>query len=240
MNKNIKTSLPLALLVSFAVCLAGAIVWGLMYQLGVFSTIISLLSASCAIIVYRKFYKLNWIAYLWVSIWSIALNELSMLFVETFIAMRELSVGFSQGFSTICNLISSNNDARSIFVSNTIWSIAFTLIGVIITILSIRRQMKNAQLIQQTLQDADTQKVYTVDEKFTIMLSSFKTIIETYNIDKDKEKFKVSSEKLVDGLLSNIDLLEKEQIKLKIKEQLINPDVSSQDKKALTIMDKMI
>ena len=59
-------------------------------------------------------------------------------------------------------------------------------------------------------------------------------------MDKDKEKFKTSSEKLVNGILSNLDLLEKEQIRLKIKEMLIDPSTSSQDKKALTIMEKMI
>ena len=93
---------------------------------------------------------------------------------------------------------------------------------------------------QQILQDAENQRVYSLDEKFTIALSSFKTIIDAYNMDKNKEKFKTSSEKLVNGILSNLDLLEKEQIRLKIKEMLIDPSTSSKDKKALTIMEKMI
>lgn len=240
MNNKLKNSLPLALFISFAICLAGAIVWGLMYQLGVFSTIIATISAALAIVVYRKYYKINWFTYIWVSIWSILLNEISMLFVETFFAMKELNIGFSEGFKTICTLIANNEEAKSIFVSNTIWSIVFSLIGVIIILISIKRNIKNAQFVQESLQNADTQKVYTIDEKFTMTLSSFKIIVDTYNNDKDKEKFKTSASKLIDGLLSNIDLLEKEQIKLKIKEQLNKPDTSEQDKKVLKIMDKLI
>ncbi len=240
MNEKTKNSLPIALLVSFAVCLAGAILWGLMYQLGVFSTLISLISAACAIVVYKKFYKLNWIAYVWVTIWSILLNELSMLFVEAILAMNELNIGFGEGFRTIFDLIANNSEARSIFVSNTVWSILFTIIGVVLTILSFRQKEKKAQLSQQILQDAETQREYTIDEKFSMALSSFKIIIDTYENDKDKDKFKERSEKLVDGLLSNLDLIEKEQIKLKIKEQLLNPETSEEDKKALTIMDKLM
>ena len=238
--KKVKQSITIALFLSLGVCILGAIVWGLMYQLGVFSTLISAISAVLALLAYRKFYKLNWIAYLWVALWSILLNELAMLIVEAIMISSELEIGFSQGFSSICDLIANNSDARSIFVSNSIWSIAFCLLGVILTILSIRNQEKRARLNQQMLQDSETQSVYSFDETFTMALSSFKTIIDTYNIDKDKEKFKTSSEKLVNGLLSNLDLLEKEQFKLKIKQMLIDPNTSSKDKKALIVMEKLI
>lgn len=238
--KKVKQSITIALFLSLGVCILGAIVWGLMYQLGVFSTLISAISAVLALLAYRKFYKLNWIAYLWVALWSILLNELAMLIVEAIMISSELEIGFSQGFSSICDLIANNSDARSIFVSNSIWSIAFSLLGVILTILSIRNQEKRARLNQQMLQDSETQSVYSFDETFTMALSSFKTIIDTYNIDKDKEKFKTSSEKLVNGLLSNLDLLEKEQFKLKIKQMLIDPNTSSKDKKALIVMEKLI
>lgn len=240
MNKQAKKSMLIALFISLAVCIAGAIIWGLMYQLGVFSTLVSAISAVLALLAYRKFYKLNWIAYLWVILWSILLNELAMLIVEAIIATNELNVNFSEGFSIICNLIATNSDAKSIFVSNSIWSVAFTLLGAILTIISLRNQEKKNQLNQQILQDAENQRVYSLDEKFTIALSSFKTIIDAYNMDKNKEKFKTSSEKLVNGILSNLDLLEKEQIRLKIKEMLIDPSTSSKDKKALAIMEKMI
>ena len=238
--KKVKQSITIALFLSLGVCILGAIVWGLMYQLGVFSTLISAISAVLALLAYRKFYKLNWIAYLWVALWSILLNELAMLIVEAIMISSELGIGFSQGFSSICDLIAHNSDARSIIVSNSIWSIAFSLLGVILTILSIRNQEKRARLNQQMLQDSETQSVYSFDETFTMALSSFKTIIDTYNIDKDKEKFKTSSEKLVNGLLSNLDLLEKEQFKLKIKQMLIDPNTSSKDKKALIVMEKLI
>lgn len=58
--KEQKKSLPLALLFSFLVCLLGAIVWGLVYSIGFFVAIISAVTVMCAIMVYQKFYKVNW------------------------------------------------------------------------------------------------------------------------------------------------------------------------------------
>lgn len=73
-NKPHRESLVLALLTSFGVAVAGAGLWGLLYTYGWFASFVAYFSAFGMIYCYKKFYKLNWFAYVWIAVVSIVLN----------------------------------------------------------------------------------------------------------------------------------------------------------------------
>ena len=237
MEKKKVNSLAIALLVSLAVCLVGSVIWGLLYQLGFLSTIIAAVTAFCALNLYKKFYKLNWIAYVWTCVWLVVFNELSMLIVESIMAMSVLNSGFSNAFQEVCNLISTDAEARTIFISNTVWNIVFTVLGAMAEIIVIRNQIKQQKYVAPNVEN---EPELSFDERFKLSVSSFKIIIDTYKTDKDKEKFQSSLQKLIDAFNANSSLIEKEQFKLKIKEELMKPDISEDDKSTLRVMEKVL
>ena len=237
MEKKKVNSLPIALLVSLAVCLVGSVIWGLLYQLGFLSTIIAAVTSFCALNLYKKFYKLNWIAYVWTCVWLVVFNELSMLIVESIMAMSVLNSGFSNAFQEVCNLISTDAEARTIFISNTVWNIVFTVLGAMAEIIVIRNQIKQQKYVAPNVEN---EPELSFDERFKLSVSSFKIIIDTYKTDKDKEKFQSSLQKLIDAFNANSSLIEKEQFKLKIKEELMKPDISEDDKSTLRVMEKVL
>ncbi len=237
MEKKKVNSLAIALLVSLAVCLVGSVIWGLLYQLGFLSTIIAAVTAFCALNLYKKFYKLNWIAYVWTCVWLVVFNELSMLIVESIMAMSVLNSGFGNAFQEVCNLISTDAEARTIFISNTVWNIVFSVLGAVAEIIVIRNQIKQQKYVAP---NAGNEPELSFDEKFKLSVSSFKIIIDTYKTDKDKEKFQSSLQKLIDAFNANSSLIEKEQFKLKIKEELMKPDISEDDKSTLRVMEKVL
>lgn len=237
MEKKKVNSLPIALLVSLAVCLVGSVIWGLLYQLGFLSTIIAAVTSFCALNLYKKFYKLNWIAYVWTCVWLVVFNELSMLIVESIMAMSVLNSGFSNAFQEVCNLISTDAEARTIFISNTVWNIVFSVLGAVAEIIVIRNQIKQQKYVAPNVEN---EPELSFDERFKLSVSSFKIIIDTYKTDKDKEKFQSSLQKLIDAFNANSSLIEKEQFKLKIKEGLMKPDISEDDKSTLRVMEKVL
>ena len=237
MEKKKVNSLPIALLVSLAVCLVGSVIWGLLYQLGFLSTIIAAVTSFCALNLYKKFYKLNWIAYVWTCVWLVVFNELSMLIVESIMAMSVLNSGFSNAFQEVCNLISTDAEARTIFISNTVWNIVFSVLGAVAEIIVIRNQIKQQKYVAPNVEN---EPELSFDERFKLSVSSFKIIIDTYKTDKDKEKFQSSLQKLIDAFNANSSLIEKEQFKLKIKEELMKPDISEDDKSTLRVMEKVL
>ena len=237
MEKKKVNSLPIALLVSLAVCLVGSVIWGLLYQLGFLSTIIAAVTSFCALNLYKKFYKLNWIAYVWTCVWLVVFNELSMLIVESIMAMSVLNSGFGNAFQEVCNLISTDAEARTIFISNTVWNIVFTVLGAMAEIIVIRNQIKQQKYVAPNVEN---EPELSFDERFKLSVSSVKIIIDTYKTDKDKEKFQSSLQKLIDAFNANSSLIEKEQFKLKIKEELMKPDISEDDKSTLRVMEKVL
>lgn len=237
MEKGKTNSLALSLLVSLAVCLVGSVIWGLLYQLGFLSTIIAAVSAFCALNLYKKFHRLNLVAYVWTCVWLVIFNEIAMLIAESIATMTLLNCEFGVAFKEVCNLISTDADARIIFISNTVWNIVFSVLGAVAEIIIIRNQIKQQKY---TLPDLDNKSELNFDEKFKIILSSFKIIIDTYKTDKDKEKFQSSLQKLTDSFHTNNSLIEKEQFKLKIKEELMRQDISEDDKSTLRVMEKVL
>lgn len=213
--KEQKKSLPLALLFSFLVCLLGAIVWGLVYSIGFFVAIISAVTVMCAIMVYQKFYKVNWLTYLWVIIWVVLLNEISMLITLTIMLMNEVGGAYSFGecFNALTQAINDGGEMTSAFTSDSIMNVVFSLLGGVLEIFTIRSQMKRKRELegstlndvtiqpnQQQLENSEPQKESKkqtktlahddLEKTYVDIVNSCKVLVELFNSNKDKEKFK--------------------------------------------------
>lgn len=144
-TKDNKNSLPLALILSLLVCLAGSIVWGLIYSFGFITSIIAAITTILAISVWRKFKKVNYVTYLWVLFWVIILNECAILISLNFVFMKELgsSYTFAESFQILFKSISSNKDFLTAIISDSIWSIVFSVLGAVIEMVGAKKRAKN-------------------------------------------------------------------------------------------------
>lgn len=148
--ENKKTnSLLIALLSSLAICVAGAIVWAILYTVGFFSAIISFATVACACVVYNKFHKINWLFFVWVGIWVTLLSILSMFIADSLLISSELNIGFGQSFYLLIKMIGTESEIANMMVSNIIWSVLFIIIGFCCSIGIIKKQNLKRQINNQ-------------------------------------------------------------------------------------------
>ena len=126
-NQPKKESLILALLTSFGVAVAGAALWGFLYTFGWFASFVAYFSAFGMVYCYRKFYKLNWFSYVWITVLSIGLNILACYLSIIINAMIE--VGCSFEIATEAFRITWSEIAADV-ISDWIISAVFTALGV--------------------------------------------------------------------------------------------------------------
>ncbi len=308
-----RNSLPLALLASFGVCVAWAVVWAIFYEIGIFASIVASFAVFIALIVFDRFYKINWIFYLWAGVWVILLNILAMLVADSIYIASSLNISFFSAFSVLCDLIGSNTDVLSAFISNCVWTVVFTLCGVIWTFLLVKKEKKaaltalnNGQVEAQPnpkeaqkdrkakpskIKEAKAKKTKETksskgskqgnlitetqnarkeatteaqneakggksllssalhaatpspeEEKFALALSQLKSILDEFALDpsKDKEKFKKNIALFINTHLKSLNEQEKQTFKGKIASVKGDEAASSQDKKAVAVMEKLI
>ena len=113
-----KQSLPLAMLTSFLVATAGAVVWGLMYYQGWFVGYISLVSMFATGWCYLKFYyKMDWKFYVWNISIVVILNLISSILCDLFVIMAIYNVTFSSAFSFYQQLL-AERAYRTMYILN--------------------------------------------------------------------------------------------------------------------------
>jgi len=124
-----KNNLAAALLLSLLICLAGSVVWGLIYYAGYFVAYIAMLVFYVAIWTYSKFNKASWKAILWLSILIIVLNEVSIYIADVFVVKSTLDCSFSEAITTF-NSLFGTTEILSTFVKDSLINVLFTCIGV--------------------------------------------------------------------------------------------------------------
>lgn len=125
-NQPHRESLALALLASFGVAVVGAGLWGLLYSFGWIASFVAYFSAFGMIYFYKKFYKLNWFAYVWIAVISLGLNTLACYLSIIFNAMIEMKCSFAianQAFRMAWSEIASD------VITDWIISAVFTVLG---------------------------------------------------------------------------------------------------------------
>lgn len=148
-----KNSLILALATSFGICLGGAMLWAILYSFGFFTAIIAFAIVAIACVVYNKFYKINWIFFVWVIAWTILLCIAGMFIMDTIYLVGEFSISFGAAFELILQSIKTNSEVSSAYISNIIWTLAFIVIGLCCSLSIIKKQNLKRQASQQNIEN---------------------------------------------------------------------------------------
>lgn len=157
------TSKLKAFLFSFLVMLAGAVVWGLLYYIGLFTSWVSLITGLFAVIVYFKFNpNINWVVYVWTICVSITLNFLSLFATLAVYASSGLGVSFGEGLVYVFNLI-SEPEFMAALTSDIIYTVLFSIIGSVLTIIYFKKKIKNDQMIKEAKIQVQTQQDTQLD-----------------------------------------------------------------------------
>lgn len=135
---------PLALFTSFLVLVLGAVLWGLMYYFGIFSAWIAFIAVFCAGLCYSHFCKhKKALYYIWLIVWSIILNLVAMF----------LTLTIEVQIIEKCNFIDAIKDlpyyldlAKKQIIIDVIFSVVFTVIGIIFVVINDKFNKKRAKV----------------------------------------------------------------------------------------------
>lgn len=134
-----KKNLLLALLISFAVGLAGAVLWGLAYYFEFFAAIISYVSAFAMFKVYEKFYSINKLTFVWIIGISILLNVIACIVV-----IAILFPGYN-----VFEVISLTSETKVAFITDILFSIVFTVAGVVSVVSYNKKRERQQSILNQ-------------------------------------------------------------------------------------------
>lgn len=177
MEKINKKSLLFALLYSFLICLAGGILAGAIYYWGWITSWVSFIVASLSFLVYHKFYKVNWLSFLWIVFWTFAFSEIAFMMASGMIVSITYNFSFSEGMQIFIETLITNAEYNTLFIKDTIINLVFSLIGVTWYFVYLKIQEKRAKkLAQQNILMQNNQDEKINDEIKTLEnKSNFKT-----------------------------------------------------------------
>lgn len=175
-----KKSLPKALIFSLLICLAGAVVWGLIYSFGYISYVIAFITVMFAGLVYAKCNKkFGFLAFLWVVLWAIIFNEIAIIVATLIELIQEYSLTFNESLNILLELITTNQEVKNAFIQDTLFNVVFVLLGGIIVVISNaiqKRKLKNIENIEAVTTTKNNTPQQTVAEN-----SNYVTPTETSN-----------------------------------------------------------
>lgn len=245
--KEKKQSMGLAFTFSFLVCLAGAVLFGVVYSFGFITMIVPAVAAFLALLVYGKYYKVNWVAYLWVLIWVIILNEVAILLAITFMVMSEAGAGFGECFLAVITALGTDAEIRGLFIKDSLLNVVFSGVGALIEMSNVKAQLRKeqaAQSMEQTkLQNADQPEDSTVeltpfDKTYNTIFKAYKDAYVTFTISHDNEKFKKELTTLNQTFLADENL--NKRIKERVESEKAKEELNEQNKKVLDILSEVL
>ena len=148
MEKVKRNSIWLALVLSFVVCLVGAVISGLIYYANFISAWISIAIAGLSFYIYQKFYKVNWLSFVWVLFWTIALSEVAFLISAGFIVGNYYGYSFNEAFDIFIDMLSNDNEMQNAFLRDSLLNVVFAIIGVVIYFVSFKLNVKKMAKMQ--------------------------------------------------------------------------------------------
>lgn len=120
----------LALLLSFLVCVGGAVIWGLLYTFGWFATIVAFATAFCAGLVYEKVNKkVTKSTHVWVLVWVITLNIIAS-FLAVIILFITYGATFGEAVQATFNIL-KDTEVLVDFLFDMILGVVFSVLGVV-------------------------------------------------------------------------------------------------------------
>jgi len=134
-----KKNLLIALIASFAVAVVGAIVWGVAYYFEFFAAIISYISAFGMYKIYEKFDNVSKLTYVWIIGISILLNAIACIVVIAIILPGV----------NVFEVIFLNDETAVAFAKDMLFSIVFTVAGVISVVSYNKKRERQKAILSQ-------------------------------------------------------------------------------------------
>ncbi|MBE7074724.1 MAG: hypothetical protein E7376_01935 [Clostridiales bacterium] len=153
---NKKNSLPLALVLSALVAVAGAVVWGLIYSSGWFVSIVSYVTALAMFWVYNKFYKISKLTFVWCLVLINIFNIVASFLAIVIAVAAEAGVDFATALDAV---ISVFGEVSGAFIRDMILGLVFSVLG----IASYYSYYKKQAAAKKAVQPAES--VVVVDEE---------------------------------------------------------------------------
>lgn len=188
-----KSNLFLAIIVAISLGLASCLLWGLLYYFGYFAWIVAFLIAFAVSWGYKKFIlKIDTKGYIIISLICLIEVVLTMfitiaLAVNIACVQEGYYVSFFECFSLMFEFINTNPEFRSALLTDSILTLLFMIIGLVIFFVFDKKREKNMSRI--TLVKEQTEKVETnqIDKDSNVDIESKKDIIVEEN-KKDEKK----------------------------------------------------
>lgn len=197
MEKTKKQSLALALVLSLLVGIAGSVVWGLLYSLGWFASIVAYATSFGMFAVYLKFSKLSKLTFVWTLVWVILLNIIASFVAIVISVSVEAQVSISESLDAVFQnfgLIASD------FVIDIVLGTVFCVLGVVSYYAVYKRQQKEKAILEQLNQQANAQNASKDELTQNDNATKVETKIEDIKIDDTKEDLKVVEGEIVENL----------------------------------------
>ena len=130
-ENNVKSEVWKAYLFSGLIMLAGAIIWGVCYGMGFFSSWIACVSAALAALIFIKFHSnVNWKVWLWVIVLTIVLNIIALILSLGITLASSLDVGLGEAFAYFVQAIKSGgSEVVTAFILDIVYTIFFSVLG---------------------------------------------------------------------------------------------------------------
>lgn len=256
-EKSSGKRIALALLISFLICVAGAVLCGVIYYVGFISWWVALLTAYVAFLIFQKFYKVNWVSLIWVLIWTIILEELAIYLAIGISVAAANGVGVGEALSAFTQILSENADLQSAFLRDSLLIVVFAIFGVLLYYVTIKIKMKKAKKLAE--QQTDTTNIIQSAKPKQQNEVTYKSVSNTTN-----DVYKSDFNAIIKGIMSALNTNDKTSFAGKLKQTydayilhasndeiayfrnraetlLQKPDLSETQKKVLTIfVEKML
>ncbi len=190
-----------ALLFSFLICLAGSIVWGIVYSFGFMVYLVALLTVVFAGQVFVKFYKFNILSFIWISVFAFLLNLVASILALNLEIVNDIypEYSFARGLELLFDLIKTNTEIRNAFISDILFNFFAVIVGVSIVWINIairNKRAKNSTQIQTKANVPTTTKQNinnnqsNFDKFYDKLILEFNNVINEFKTNKDSELFK--------------------------------------------------
>lgn len=264
-KKERKQSLPLALLLSFAVSVVGACLFGLIYYTGFISVWVAFLSGAVAFMVYNIFHKTNWLSFVWVMLWTIILDEVALILASGIAISGELSCSVGEAIDALFQLVGSDSEVKGAFLRDTILSAVFAVLGVGCYFVSLKLKEKKekeamaqteiytessavktqesmenkAESASNTAKDACIEKSYDGDFYNNNFKAVIKGVIEATKCE-NKQEYADKLKQVYNMYIATASSYELEYFEKKIKTMRSKPDISAEQTKVLDIFSEKL
>ena len=206
-ENNVKSEVWKAYLFSGLIMLAGAIIWGVCYGMGFFSSWIACVSAALAALIFIKFHSnINWKVWIWVIVLTIVLNLIALILSIGITIASSVGVGLGEAFAYFVEAIKSgSSEVVTAFLLDIVYTIFFSVLGAALGVKLQKSKKTNDEIAKMNkayeelkANEGNNVAPETTGENVNVdhvaILDEIQEIVKVYMQTHDKETFNAAVE----------------------------------------------